>query len=275
MDSFFGTGMGQFGGLGNYNQGSIVSPVNMPDKTTGGAGSMYGPVTVTQRAVAPSALSAGMATSTSSRNPIRAPQIGLVNQNTAGQIAGYDAKNRQMMVDRAAVDAKTQQENMLAAAERKAAEMGRKFSVNPSARIQAAANIAGQMTRAGEAADEQTFQRQMARAQLHGQDANRALDVARANAQMQMEADRANESSALDWARLAQSQQQAGTGSDLAWARYNAEQKARADEAREVRQGQPRRTIGGLSPMGMYTTPRAQQANLYNRVDQSLMDFFG
>ena len=133
---------------------------------------------------------------------ISAPQIGTYNSNTAGQIAGFDSQNRQRMVNQAASDAKMQQQNMLQAGQRQAAEMGRKFVTDPTARINAAANIAGQMTRAGNQADEETFQRQTARAQLSAGDRNFAGQMGIANADLNMQGQAANQRTALGYSQL-------------------------------------------------------------------------
>lgn len=88
----------------------------------------------------------------------------------ASLAAGWSNVNRQQYVDRATTDAKKQQENMLAAGERRAAEMGRKQSQSPMARIQAAAETAAAGTRAGQQADDETYRRRMALAGLTAQD---------------------------------------------------------------------------------------------------------
>lgn len=73
--------------------------------------------------------------------------------------------NKQRYIDRATADAKTQQNAMMGAASRRAAQMGKKFSNSPESIVQAAANVAAAATRAGDTAEDMRYQRQ---AQLAG-----------------------------------------------------------------------------------------------------------
>ena len=96
------------------------------------------------------------------------------------------------------------------------------------------ANIAASMTRAGIQADEETFKRQLARAQLSAGDRDAAARMAQFNAQMGFDVQRANQQNALQMAQLQQQGAESSARSNLAYSQFNAQQQA----ARKTHQSQ-------------------------------------